>query len=134
MMNFGSELRQHRLSQGMGLDALSTSTKISLRYLVALESDRFTELPGGVFNRGIVRSYAKALGLDEKRQVEQYLQASGETLAPAVTDMGWTKFAQNVSASRGGTRRRSAWVGVVGMFAGLAGLATVVWVAVAHHF
>jgi cytoskeleton protein RodZ len=131
--DFGTQLKEQRLERGIGLDVVSTSTKISLRYLMALESNRFGDLPGGVFNRGIVRSYARVIGLDEGRQVEEYLQASGE-IVQSEADAEWVEFAQNVSKNRGVSRRSNPWVGVVGMFAGLAGLATVVWVVVVHHF
>jgi len=55
MANFGETLRKERESRGIALDTVVGTTKISLRHLNAIESDRFDQLPGGVFNKGIVR-------------------------------------------------------------------------------
>ncbi len=51
--------------------------------LQALEEDRFNQLPGGIFNKGFVRAYARFVGLDEDQTVADYLEASGD--APPVS-------------------------------------------------
>jgi cytoskeleton protein RodZ len=61
MAQFGEDLRRERESRGIALELITDSTKISSRHLVALERDRFEQLPGGVFNKGIVRGYARAV-------------------------------------------------------------------------
>src|SRR5262249_52888528 len=50
--------------------------------LQALEENNFSQLPGGIFNPGFVRPYARHVGLDEEQTVADYLVASGETNAP----------------------------------------------------
>jgi len=64
--------------RGVALDEISGSTKIARRHLEALESENFDSLPGGIFNRGFVRAYARFLGIDEDQAVADYVAASGE--------------------------------------------------------
>ena len=78
MGSFGEKLRKHRESRGLSLDAISTTTKISTRMLRAIEEEHFDQLPGGVFNKGFVRAYARQVGLDEEEVVNDYLTALRE--------------------------------------------------------
>jgi cytoskeletal protein RodZ len=64
--------------RGISLDEISTATKISARNLRSLEEEKFGQLPGGVFNKGFVRAYAKFLGIDEEQMVSEYVAASQE--------------------------------------------------------
>jgi hypothetical protein len=73
---FGEKLRKQREQQGIGLDAISGTTKISTRMLRALEEEHFDQLPGGVFNKGFVRAYARQVGLNEEEAVADYLDAA----------------------------------------------------------
>ncbi len=63
--------------RGVSLDEIAESTKIGTRLLKALEEEQFDLLPGGIFNKGFVRAYAKYLGMDEDQAVSDYLQAAG---------------------------------------------------------
>lgn len=76
---FGEKLRKQREQRGIALDAISNSTKISTRMLRALEEEKFDQLPGGVFNKGFVRAYARQVGLDEDEAISAYLEALRET-------------------------------------------------------
>jgi len=76
--SFGENLRREREKRSITLDQISQSTKIGTRMLQALEADKFSQLPGGIFNKGFVRAYARHVGLDEEQTVAEYLQASGE--------------------------------------------------------
>ncbi len=76
--SFGEKLRQQRERRGVSLDAISNTTKISTRMLRALEDEQFDQLPGGVFNKGFVRAYARQIGLDEDEAVTDYLSALRE--------------------------------------------------------
>lgn len=76
---FGEKLRQQRERRGISLDAISTTTKISTRMLRAIEDEHFDQLPGGVFNKGFVRAYARQVGLDEEEVVTDYLTALRES-------------------------------------------------------
>lgn len=79
---FGDNLRRERELRGVTLAEISESTKISKRWLQALEDEQFELLPGGVFNRGFVRAYAHFLGLNEDQSVADYVVASNEQPPP----------------------------------------------------
>jgi len=79
---FGDRLRREREMRGITLEEITESTKISRRHLEALESEHFDQLPGGVFNKGFVRAYARFLGIDEDRAVADYSAASNEQPEP----------------------------------------------------
>lgn len=76
---FGDKLRKQREHRGITLDAVANTTKISTRMLKALEDEHFDQLPGGVFNKGFVRAYARQVGLNEEEAVNDYLAALGES-------------------------------------------------------
>ena len=80
---FGEKLRKQREQRGIALDAISNTTKISTRMLRALEDEHFDLLPGGVFNKGFVRAYARQVGLDEEEAVADYLAALRESQVQA---------------------------------------------------
>ncbi len=82
MASFGARLKQEREKQRISLDDVSLSTKIGTRLLQALEEEKFDQLPGGIFNKGFVRAYARHLGLDENQAVADYLQAAGQLPPP----------------------------------------------------
>jgi cytoskeleton protein RodZ len=73
--SFGSWLRQQREIRNISLREISDNTKIGLRYLEALEEDRFEVLPASIFAKGFLREYAKYVGLDPDEVVNFYLTA-----------------------------------------------------------
>jgi cytoskeleton protein RodZ len=77
--SFGERLRREREMRGISLDEIAAATKISARNLRALEDEKFKQLPGGIFNKGFVRAYAKFLGIDQEQIVAEYEAASQET-------------------------------------------------------
>ena len=79
---FGDRLRREREMRGITLDEITESTKISRRHLEALEGEHFDQLPGGVFNKGFVKAYARFLGIDEDQAVVDYSTASNEQPEP----------------------------------------------------
>ncbi len=70
--NFGETLRREREMRGVSLEEIANATRISTRFLLALENEQWHELPGGVFNRGFVRSVSRFLGLDEDALMSEY--------------------------------------------------------------
>jgi cytoskeletal protein RodZ len=70
---FGDKFRQAREKKELSLDDVSNVTKISSRMLQAIEEEHFDQLPGGVFNKGFIRAYAKHLGLNSDDAVSDYL-------------------------------------------------------------
>jgi cytoskeleton protein RodZ len=84
---FGEHLKREREMRGVSLEEVSAATRISTRFLEAIESDRWESLPGGVFNRGFIRSVARYLGLDEDSMVAEYsLETRGRVEAGVVPD------------------------------------------------
>src|SRR5437868_5445308 len=76
--SFGEKLKRERELRSITLDEIANSTKIGTRMLHALEDEHFEKLPGGIFNKGFVRAYARYLGLDEEQAVVDYLAAEAE--------------------------------------------------------
>ncbi|MFQ5878234.1 MAG: helix-turn-helix domain-containing protein, partial [Acidobacteriota bacterium] len=74
MASFGETLRRERELREISLREISDATKISMRYLEALEQDRFDILPGGLFNKGFIRAYAAYIGVDGEAMVNCYLE------------------------------------------------------------
>jgi cytoskeleton protein RodZ len=72
MSNFGASFRKAREATGLPLEKIATDTRISTRFLLAIESEEFHLLPGGIFNRGFIRAYAERLGMDVDRAVADY--------------------------------------------------------------
>src|SRR5690242_21654419 len=83
MGSFGDRLKKEREQRGISLDDISLSTKIGTRLLRALEEEKFDQLPGGIFNKGFVRAYARHVGLDEEQAISDYMAALGENQAKA---------------------------------------------------
>jgi cytoskeleton protein RodZ len=79
--SFGDRLQREREMRGITLEEIAEATKIGTRSLRALEEQDFDKLPGGIFNKGFVRAYARYLGLDEEQAVADYLAALGEAQA-----------------------------------------------------
>lgn len=71
--------------RGITLEEIAESTKIGNRSLKALEDEDFEKLPGGIFNKGFVRAYARYLGLDEEQAVADFLAAAGTPEQPIPT-------------------------------------------------
>ena len=82
MAGFGEQLERERVKRGIKLEQISAQTKISTHMLRALETEEFEKLPGGVFNRAFVRSYARYLGIDEQKAVADFIAAAGEVELP----------------------------------------------------
>ncbi len=78
---FGERLQREREMRGVTLEEIAEATKIGTRSLRALEQQEFDKLPGGIFNKGFVRAYARFLGLDEDQAVTDYVEAYNEAVA-----------------------------------------------------
>jgi cytoskeletal protein RodZ len=78
MGSFGDNLRREREIRGVSLREIAEGTKISVRFLQALEEDRVDVLPGGLFPRAFVKQYALFLGLDVEKAVADFVAAHGE--------------------------------------------------------
>jgi len=75
MLPIGQDLKRERELRGISLKEIAESTKINIRFLRALEEEQFDVLPGKFFTRGIIRGYAKYLGLEEESVLNKYHDA-----------------------------------------------------------
>src|SRR5262249_28007330 len=80
---FGERLKRERELREVTLEEVSNATRISERFLQALEDEDWAKLPGGVFGRGFVRTVARYLGLSEESLLAEYDLARGENAVPA---------------------------------------------------
>jgi cytoskeletal protein RodZ len=70
---FGGRLRDARERRGVSLRQIANSTKISVGVLEALERNDISKLPGGIFGRAFVRSYAIEVGLDPEATIQDFI-------------------------------------------------------------
>lgn len=128
MGQFGDDLRRERESRGVALETISEKTKVITRYLTALENEKFEALPGGILSKGIVRGYARTVGLDETVWVERFVAASREH---GQSEGDWAEFVQNVGKSRdrsrGTQKKRLRRAGLAVLLILLAGVGWAVW-------
>ena len=71
--DFGSMLKAAREQRGVSLRHISSTTKITVAALEALERNDISRLPGGIFSRSFVRSYALQVGLDPDATIERFI-------------------------------------------------------------
>ncbi len=102
-LSFGEELKRERELREITLREVSESTKISLRYLEALERNAFESLPGGVFNRGFVRAYSQFIGIDPESMVDAYILQESTQLGEHRRDGKWADTGQ-------ASARRFVWL------------------------
>lgn len=103
--SIGEKLRLERETRGIALRDISESTRISIRYLEAIETDDYRRLPGGIFNRSFIRAYAKFVGYNEQEAIEEYtrtLREHGES-----TDDVTSKPQRSMVYTEHGAHRRS---------------------------
>ncbi len=73
----GEKLRQAREARGISISEVAENTRISGLYLQSIENDDYRTLPGGIFNKGFVKSYAKYVGIDEQEALQDYSNLIG---------------------------------------------------------
>jgi cytoskeleton protein RodZ len=81
--NFGERLKRERELREVSMDELTKATRISTRFVEALENEDWAKLPGGVFGHGFVRTIARYLGLNEEALLGEYDLARADHLAAA---------------------------------------------------
>lgn len=75
MATVGEQLRRAREDAGLTLRHVAGQTKIQQWILAAIERDDLSQVPGGVFIRGYLMSFARAVGLDGERIWAEYRAA-----------------------------------------------------------
>ncbi|HEX8637653.1 MAG TPA: helix-turn-helix domain-containing protein [Pyrinomonadaceae bacterium] len=68
----GEKLRQAREERGVTITEVAEQTRISPHYIELIEMDDYRTLPGGIFNKGFIKSYAKYVGVDESEALQDY--------------------------------------------------------------
>jgi cytoskeletal protein RodZ len=76
--SLGQQLRRAREARNLTLRELSDQTRISRRHLEAIESDDYKQLPGGIFNRSFIKSFARTVGYNEDEAVRAYQRDARE--------------------------------------------------------
>jgi cytoskeleton protein RodZ len=84
--SLGARLKREREKRKITLEEISLSTKIGTRFLIAIEEEHFDQLPGGIFNKGFVKAYARAVGVDEAEAVAEYELVSGASLPESLPE------------------------------------------------
>jgi cytoskeleton protein RodZ len=123
-VSFGSDLQLERERRGVPLEDIAEGTKFSVRHLRALETDDLGAMPGGVFNRGMLRSYCRYLDLPEDEWLGRFAR-----IEDSGAERDYAVFAENVKRSRAGgapnVRRR--WLLVILLLVVLGGAAWAAW-------
>jgi cytoskeletal protein RodZ len=87
-------LEQARKQSGISLEAIAEATKISSRFLRAIESEEFEKLPGGIFDTSYIRQYAAAIGYCDREILAVYVARStpAEVMTEPIsnTTRSWT--------------------------------------------
>lgn len=124
-VGFGRDLQQQRISRGVELEAIAASTRVSIRHLRALEDEKRSDLPGGVFNKGILRGYCQVVGLEEREWLDRFVTSDLNTS----TEPDWAAFAESVKQHRVAKARSRdrRWLGVFLMIVGLFALGWAAW-------
>ena len=73
-LTLGEKLRQARESRGISISEVAEQTRISRQYLECIENNDYKILPGGIFNKGFLKSFAKYVGVDEQEALRDYTQ------------------------------------------------------------
>ncbi len=81
MSGFGNKFTAARESKNLKIEEIAHETRISARFLRAIEDEKFQALPGGLFNRGFIRTYANFLGIDPAESVAEYQALVNEATA-----------------------------------------------------
>jgi cytoskeletal protein RodZ len=78
MPTLGEDLKRRREERGISLSDIAEATRIGTRFLRAIETDKYSVLPGGIFTRSFIRAYAREVGMSEEEAVSRYhLQVTG---------------------------------------------------------
>ncbi|MEP6848325.1 MAG: helix-turn-helix domain-containing protein [Acidobacteriota bacterium] len=81
-LSLGEKLRQAREEQGISISEVAEQTRISPHYLESIEKNSYKILPGGIFNKGFIKAFARYVGVNEAEALQDYIQAIGEAGEP----------------------------------------------------
>jgi cytoskeletal protein RodZ len=104
--SLGEKLRLAREARGITISEVSAQTRIATRYLEAIEENNYKPLPGGVFNKGFIKAYAKYVGVDETEALNDYARIVA-TSAPVDDDPHYKRNSVMID-----DRRSSSWTSI----------------------
>lgn len=104
----GEKLRLAREARGITLSEVAAQTRIAARYLEAIEEDNYKPLPGGVFNKGFIKAYAKYVGVDEQEALDDYARAVASQSESEIDDNRYRRPSVMTD-----DRNRSSWSSLV---------------------
>ncbi|KRM06498.1 transcriptional regulator [Liquorilactobacillus ghanensis DSM 18630] len=82
MSEIGKTLKAARIEKGYTLDDLQQITKIQKRYLIAIEEEKFSDLPGEFYVKAFIKQYAETVGLDAATLTAQLTTNKEDTAKP----------------------------------------------------
>jgi cytoskeleton protein RodZ len=118
MAEIGATLRETRMRARIDVSELEAQTKIRAKYLRALENEEWDLLPGPTFVRSFLRTYAQALGLDDKALVDEYrriYEQPSETEHQPPVMASPSRRLRSTPVTRGPSRGYAIALGVVGL-------------------
>lgn len=99
-MEIGKKLRNARVSMGYTLDDLQQATKIQKRYLIAIEDEKFDELPGDFYVRAFIKQYADTVNLNGDELLREY-----NDLLPESKSTEYSEHMSQAIETRAGQRK-----------------------------
>jgi cytoskeletal protein RodZ len=75
----GEKLRQAREAKGISVSEVAEQTRIAPLYIESIDNDDYRALPGGIFNRGFIKSYARYVSVDEAEALADYARLLNDT-------------------------------------------------------
>jgi cytoskeleton protein RodZ len=134
MATFGPLLRRTREQRGVTLDDVARETRLSKRYLVALEEEAIAKLPGGTYNRAYLKTYATFLALQPETLLRDYAVEADRQSAASQQDlletMNRTIDKRQADGGRSG-RQPAAWMVAVAGVVVVAGVIGAAWYGMA---
>ena len=85
-VSIGKTLRDARIAKGFTIDDLQQTTKIQKRYLIAIEEERFDDLPGDFYVRAFIKQYADTVDLDGAELLNEFSNKLPNTKTQEYTD------------------------------------------------
>src|ERR1044072_5352185 len=106
--SLGEKLRLAREARGITLSEVAAQTRLAARYLEAIEENNYKPLPGGVFNKGFIKAYAKYVGVDEQEALNDYAHAVASQSETEIDDNRYRRPSVMTD-----DRNRSSWSSLV---------------------
>lgn len=114
METLGQEFKRKREERKVSLKEVAEETRVGVRFLQAIEADDFAALPGGVYTRSFIRTYAKYLGLDEEDILARYRKYEVVVEEPDEPMKNYKEFSNDSNPI-------SLWVGLIVLLALIGG-------------